>query len=78
VAHEGVGPGEDEVVGHGRAGERDVGFRLVRPLVGEADAVAADDGVEGAVGDVEPLLHLISRTPSKGSFEDDNSQWHKQ
>jgi hypothetical protein len=64
VAHEGVGPGEDEVVGHGGAGKGDVGFRFVRPLIGEADAIAADDGVEGAVGDVEPLLNLFSRVSS--------------
>jgi hypothetical protein len=53
VADGGVGAGEDEVVGHVWACERDVGFGLVGPLLLQIYAMAADDGVGWNLADVE-------------------------
>jgi hypothetical protein len=60
VADGGVGPGEDEVVGHGGAVERDVGFGLACPFVGEADAVAADDGEGRDLAMSKPLAQMMT------------------
>ena len=53
MADGGSGAGEDEVVGHAGASERDVGFGFVGLLRGEAGVVAADGGEVGDLADVE-------------------------
>lgn len=53
MADGGSGAGEDEVVGHAGASERDVGFGFVDLLRGEAGVVAADGGEVGDLADVE-------------------------
>lgn len=53
MADGGVGAGEDEVVGHVRTCERDVGFGFVGPLFLQIHTIAADDGVGWDLRDVE-------------------------